>query len=96
MKKALFSLLTAVCLLLGVAIGASAEPVGVAAVPLQCHAGQDCGMAVSSHVAMRVMPLPSLDAKRSPLLRSDMRIASAGLVFNRTVDEILAESKAPS
>lgn len=78
---------------------ATAEPapidVGYASVD-QCFTDQGCDAVVSAQVAGPVMQLPSLDAYRSQLLRSDMRVASAGLVFNRTVDEILSGSTAPS
>lgn len=63
----------------------------------QCQAlAQHCDAAVSAQVAGPMLQLPSLDAYRSPLLRSDMRVASAGFVFNGTVDVIASESTAPS
>jgi hypothetical protein len=63
----------------------------------QCQAlAQHCDAAVSAQVAGPLLQLPSLDAYRSPLLRSDMRVASAGFVFNGTVDVIASESTAPS
>lgn len=61
----------------------------------QCFADQHCDAVVASHTAGPVMQLPSLDAYRSSLFRSDMRVASAGFVFNRTVD-VIPESTAPS
>lgn len=78
---------------------ATAEPVPLDvgyASAAQCLADQHCDVVVASQVAGPVIQLPSLDAYRSTLLRSDMRVASAGLVFNRTVDEVLSEGTAPS
>lgn len=37
-----------------------------------------------------------VDVRRSPVLRSDMRVASAGLVFKRAMDVVQRESTAPS
>ena len=37
-----------------------------------------------------------VDVQRSPVLRSDMRVASAGLVFKGAMDVVQRESSAPS
>lgn len=96
MKRFLFPLAAALMLACSFAF-ASVEPAdGLAYSYDQCMTDQGCDAVVSAKVAGPVMQLPSLDAYRSPLLRSDMRVASAGLVFNRTVDEVLSESAAPS
>jgi hypothetical protein len=96
MKRFLFPLAAALMLACGFAF-ASAEPAtGLAYGYDQCMTDQGCDAVVSAQVVGPVMQLPSLDAYRSPSLRSDMRVASAGLVFNRTVDEVLSESTAPS
>lgn len=63
----------------------------------QCQAlAQHCDATVSVQVDGPLLQLLSLDAYRSPLLRSDMRVASAGFVFNGSVDVIASESTAPS
>lgn len=96
MKRFLFPLAAALMLACSFAF-ATVEPAsGLAYGYDQCMTDQGCDALVSAQVAGPVMQLPSLDAYRSPLLRSDMRVASAGLVFNRTVDEVLSESAAPS
>lgn len=63
----------------------------------QCQAlAQHCDAVVSAQVAGPLMQLPGLESYQSPLLRPDMRVASAGFVFNSTVDEVLSESTSPS
>lgn len=63
----------------------------------QCQAlAQHCDAVVSAKMAGPAMQLPGLERHLSPLLRPDMRVASAGFVFNGTVDEVLSESTSPS
>lgn len=96
MKKYLFSLAVSLLLSCGAALAAP-ESIAVALDRYdQCLSMQYCDAAVSAQVAGPLLQLPGLDADQSPLLRSDMRVASAGFVFNGTVDQILSECTAPS
>jgi hypothetical protein len=64
------------------------------------YAVQSQGVDYDAALADAESTAASTQAQEAPVtttrLRSDMRVASAGLVFNRTVDEILSESTAPS
>lgn len=96
MKRFLFPLAAALMLACSFAF-ASVEPAnGLAYGYDQCMTDQGCDAVVSAKVAGPVIQLPSLDAYRSSLLRSDMRVASAGLVFKSAVGVIERESTAPS
>lgn len=95
-KRFLFPLAAALMLACGFAL-ASVEPAdGLAYGYDQCMTDQGCDAVVSAQVAGPVMQLPSLDSNRSQVLRSDMRVASAGLVFKRAMDVVQRESTAPS
>lgn len=95
-KRFLFPLAAALMLACSFAF-ASAEPVtGLAYGYDQCMTDQGCDAVVSTQVVGPVMQLPSLDTYRSPVMRSDMRVASAGLVFKSAVGVIERESTAPS
>lgn len=99
MKRYLLSIAASLIFACGVAT-AAVEPTGMVIASYdQCLVGYHCDAVVASRVAGPVMQLPGMDAYRSTLFRSDMRVASAGLVFNRamrTLGEIQAESTAPS
>lgn len=95
-KRFLFPLAAALMLACSFAF-ASVEPAyGLAYGYDQCMTDQGCDAVVSAQVAGPVMQLPSLGAYRSPVMRSDMRVASAGLVFKSAVGVIERESTAPS
>lgn len=92
MKKYLLSI--AASLLFACSAFAAPESITVA---LDCYdqfqaLAQHCDAAVSAQVAGPLLQLPGLGADQSPLLRSDMRVASAGFVFNGTVDRIMSAS----
>ena len=99
MKRYLLSIVAAILFCGGYAAAEPASPqfvdMGIAAYG-NCAIDAHCDAVVASHTAGPVMQLPSLEAYQSRLFRSDMRVASAGLVFNGTVDVIASESTAPS
>lgn len=95
MKKYIFSLAVSLLFSCGVALAAS-ESIAVALDRYdQCLSMQHCDAAVSAQVAGKLLQLPGLGADQSPLLRSDMRVASAGFVFKGTVDRIMSASTVP-
>lgn len=95
-KRFLFPLAAALMLACSFAF-ASAEPVtGLAYGYDQCMTDQGCDAVVSAQVAGPAIQLPSQGDYRSPVMRSDMRVASAGLVFKRAMDVVQRESTAPS
>lgn len=85
MKKVLLSVLAILYLTCGMALAA---PAPVDYLAIQAYADQHLSSVAQRSVA-EVMQLRSLERYRSPILRSDMRIASAGMVFNRTNDQVL-------
>ena len=96
MKRYLFPLVAALLFACGYAF-ASAEPAsGLAYGYSQCATDQACDAVASTQVSGPVMQLPSPGDYRSPVMRSDMRVASAGLVFKSAVGVIERESTAPS
>ena len=96
MKRYLFPLVAALMLACGFAY-ASMEPAnGLAYGYDQCLTDQGCDAVASTQVSGPVMQLPSQGDYRSPVMRSDMRVASAGLVFKSAVGVIERESTAPS
>lgn len=89
-KRYLLSLVAALIFVSGVA-SATPDP-NEQVTYAKCPAVQHYDAVVASHAAGPLILLPSLDAYRSHLFRSDMRVASAGLVFNRAVNEIRSVS----
>lgn len=96
MKRFLFPLAAALMLACGFAFASSDPAQSFVAGYDQCMTDHGCDAVVSAKVAGPVMQLPSMDTYRSTLLRSDMRVASAGMVFSRIMDSVLSESAAPS
>lgn len=85
MKKFLLSVFAILYLSCGIALAA---PVPADHAVVQAYAEHQVATAAQRGLA-EVMHLRSLESYQSPLLRSDMRIASAGMVFNRTNDQVL-------
>jgi hypothetical protein len=95
-KRFLFPLAAALMLACGFAL-ASVEPAdGLAYGYDQCMTDQGCDAVVSTQVVGPVMQLPGPSDYRSPVMRSDMRVASAGLVFKSALGVVERESTAPS
>lgn len=93
MKKILLSLFCVLYLACGVALAAPIPADSIAT--LKCYTDQHFSAAVPRGT-VEALQMRTLESSQSPVLRSDMRIASAGMVFNRAVDQIIAESTAPS
>lgn len=85
MKKVLLSVLAILYLTCGLALAA---PLPVDYLAIQAYADQHIAAEAKRNLA-EVMQPRSLERYRSPILRSDMRIASAGMVFKRTNDQVL-------
>jgi len=82
--KILLSVLAILYLSCGLAMAA---PVPADYLAVQAYADQHLSSVAQRSVA-EVMQMRSLERYRSPILRSDMRIASAGMVFDRANDDI--------
>lgn len=91
MKRYLLSIVAVMLFSSGYAAAEPASPqfVDMGVAYGSCAIDQHCEAVVASHTAGPVMQLPSLNDYRSTVFRSDMRVASAGMVFNRTDDQIL-------
>lgn len=85
MKKVLLCVIAILYLSCGLVFAA---PVPADHLAVQAYAHQHFDAEAKRNLA-EVMQPRSLEDKRSPALRSDMRIASAGMVFNRTNDQVL-------
>lgn len=85
MKKVLLSVFAILYLTCGLALAA---PLPADHLAVQTYVDQHIAAEAKRNMA-EVMQLRSLERYRSPILRSDMRIASAGMVFNRTNDQVL-------
>jgi len=85
MKKVLLSVFAILYLACSVAFAA---PVPADHLAVQAYADQHIA-AVAQHNLADVMQPRSLDRTDRLVVRSDMRIASAGMVFNRTSDQVL-------
>lgn len=85
MKKVLLCVIAILYLSSGLVFAA---PVPADHLAIQSYADQHYAAERQRSLA-EVMQPRSLESKRSPVLRSDMRIASAGMVFNRTNDQVL-------
>lgn len=96
MKRYLLPLAAAMMLACSFAFGSMAPADGLAYGYDQRMTYQDCDAVVSAQASGPVMQLPSPGDYRSPVMRSDMRVASAGMVFNRALDDVKVESTAPS
>lgn len=85
MKKVLLSVFAILYLACGVVFAA---PVPADHLAVQAYADQHIA-AVAQQSLADVMQPRSLDRTDRLVVRSDMRIASAGMVFNRTNDQVL-------
>lgn len=85
MKKVLLCVFAILYLSCGLVL---ASPVPADHLAFKAYADQHIAAEAKRNLA-EVMQPRSLESKRSPALRSDMRIASAGMVFNRTNDQVL-------
>ena len=85
MKKVLLSVIAILYLACGVAFAA---PVPADHLAFQAYADHHIAAERQRNLA-EVMQPRSLERPHSPVLRSDMRIASADMVFNRTNDQVL-------
>lgn len=84
MEKVLLSVIAILCLSCGVVFAA---PVPADHLVVQAYADQYCA-AEAKRITAEVVQVRSLENYRSLVLRSDMRIASAGMVFNRANDQV--------
>lgn len=84
MKKVLLSVIAILYLACGVAFAAPVADQQA----FQAYADQHIAAEAKRNLA-EVMQPRSLESYRSHVLRSDMRIASAGMVFNRANDQVL-------
>lgn len=92
MKKVLLCVIAIVYLSSGLVFAA---PVPADHLAFKAYADQHIAAEAKRNLA-EVMQPRSLESKRSPALRSDMRIASAGMVFNRTNDQVLHWARSSS
>lgn len=84
MKKVLLCVIAILYLSCGLVLAA---PVPVDHLAFKVYADHHIAAERQRSLA-EVMQPRSLESKRSPVLRSDMRIASAGMVFNRANDQV--------
>lgn len=92
MKKLLLFVVAVLCLSCGLAMAAQV-PIDPLAMPMQA----DQFLCVVSRPRVAgVMELPRMANPHNVVPRSDMRVASAGMVFNRTADPVLHWNQASS
>ncbi|MEQ6329196.1 hypothetical protein VLF92_12835 [Pseudomonas chengduensis] len=96
--KSMLVPLIALALAGGAVMAEPARDTGLSAVAVQSVAAHDLARDVGqvSVYGLQRLALPVPDVGRTPILRSDMRIASAGAVFQGAMDLVLVASESPS